>query len=98
MSVFHNIRMILSLSCDESSRLLSDDLDRTLSRAERMAVRLHLVFCHRCRKFGRNLHFFRNLLRRMTEQCLSGEEFIPRLSPDERVRILEAVTRAQSQE
>jgi hypothetical protein len=98
MSVLHDIKMILSLSCDESSRLISDDLERPLSRAERLALRLHLMVCRRCRKFRRNLELLRDLLRRRSEQRLSESDVLPTLAPDERARLLKALTGAQSDE
>jgi Putative zinc-finger len=98
MSFLHDIKMILSLSCDESSRLVSDDLERPLSRAERLALRLHLMVCNRCRKFRRNLRLLRTLLRRRAEQCLADTDLPPVLAPDERARILKTLTGAQSEE
>jgi hypothetical protein len=98
MSVLRNIRMILSLSCAASSRLLSDRLDRALSRTERTALLFHLLVCHPCRQFRRNLRLMRSLVHHMTEQNLSGEQSATTLAPDERARILETVTRAESEE
>ena len=96
MSSLNGLRMILSLSCRESSRLLSDGLDRTLSRTERIALRIHLVLCRRCHKFQGNLRFFRGLLHRMTERCVSGEDADAQLTPEERSRIAENVRRRHS--
>lgn len=98
MSVLHDIRVILSLSCRESSRLLSDELDRTLSRTERIALRLHLVLCYRCRRFRRSLRVLRGVVRRMTQQCLSGEGPSAALTPDERARIAQAVSGAAGED
>ena len=98
MSLLRDLKMILSLSCDESSRLISDDLERPLSRAERTALRLHLVLCRRCRGFRRNIKALRNLLRRRTERCVTGEDSGPALSSDERARLREKLARAQSEE
>jgi predicted anti-sigma-YlaC factor YlaD len=83
------------LTCRESARLLSDDLDRTLSRAERLALRIHLVLCRQCRRFGRNLALLRDLLDRVTEKCLSGEGSAPTLTSEERARIRKTVVCAK---
>lgn len=98
MSVLHDIKMVLSLSCDESSRLISDGLERPLSRAERLALRCHLMVCHRCRKFRRNLRLLRMLLRGRTEQYLADTSEFPTLAPEEKARLLKALTGAQSEE
>lgn len=98
MSILHDIKMVLSLSCDESSRLVSDGLERPLSRTERLALRLHLMVCHRCRKFRRNLKLLRTLLRGRTEQCLTDTGAPPTLAPDEKARILRTLTGGQSDE
>ncbi len=39
------------LTCKHTTRLLSEALDRPLGRRERLALRLHLVFCRGCRAF-----------------------------------------------
>lgn len=96
MSASEYLKKAGILTCRESSRLLSEDLDRPLSRAERMALRLHLALCRRCRRFARNVLALRDLLGRMTEQCLTGESLAPTLTLDERTRIRQSLVRAQS--
>ena len=86
------------LTCRESARLLSDELDRTLSRPERMALRLHLALCRRCRRFARNMAALRDLLTGMTERCLAGQGTDAALTLEERARILQKVTGAESPE
>jgi len=98
MSVLHDVKMILSLSCDESSRLVSDNLERKLSRAERMALRLHLMVCRKCRAFRRNLNLLRDALHTRTEQCLATQDQPPALSSDERARLRQTLARAQTEE
>jgi len=88
----------MSLTCRESARLLSDDLVRALSRSERVALQIHLVLCRRCRRFRNNLRVLRELMVRMTEQCLAGGGPAVALAADQRARILTTLTRAQSQE
>jgi len=98
MSILHDLKMVLTLSCDESSRLVSDRLERPLSRPERLAVRMHLMVCARCRRFRRNLNLLRDLLRRRSEECLTDTDMPSTLADDEKARILKAVTGAQSEE
>jgi len=43
------------LSCRQATRLLSDAQDRRLSTAERLQLRLHVLMCSACRRFGQQL-------------------------------------------
>lgn len=45
------------MNCQQTSRLLSQSLDRPLSFKERLALRLHLLLCGACRRFARQLRF-----------------------------------------
>lgn len=47
------------LSCRETSALVSQSLDKDLSRREHIAVALHLLMCSHCRKFKRQMLFMR---------------------------------------
>lgn len=46
-------------SCEESTRLMSEAMERPLSRAERLALRWHLLMCGACRRFERQLDWLR---------------------------------------
>lgn len=50
------------LSCRESSRLLSDRLDRPLRLGERLALRLHLALCRACSRADKQLQFLRKAM------------------------------------
>ncbi|TWT37975.1 hypothetical protein KOR34_29410 [Posidoniimonas corsicana] len=55
MSYLRAIKMLLTLRCQESARLLSDASYRELSAVERWSVRLHQVGCGPCRKLADQL-------------------------------------------
>lgn len=55
---------ILSPSCQEASRLQSRALDEPLGRAENLGLRVHLVLCRWCRRYGRQLVQLREAARR----------------------------------
>ena len=59
MSLFSDLKLILTLNCRESSRLVSDSLDRKLRWSERWAVRLHVLICWSCRRFKQQLLLLR---------------------------------------
>jgi hypothetical protein len=67
MSLFRSIKIILTLTCDEATRLLSDSSDRRLTFSERLAVRLHALICRQCRRFRRQLRFLADVFRRRRE-------------------------------
>lgn len=59
--------MIGLISCKESTRLVSQGLDRELAFGERVALRVHLVICLGCRRAGRQLQFLRQAVRELAE-------------------------------
>jgi hypothetical protein len=55
------------ISCKESTRLVSQGLDRELAFGERVALRVHLVICLGCRRAGRQMEFLRRAVRELVE-------------------------------
>ena len=49
MSLLSDMQKIFGLTCDQSSKLLSDGMERMLTRPERIGLRLHLWICRACR-------------------------------------------------
>ena len=54
----------LSPSCREAARLQSEALDRLLTWRQKLGLRLHLLLCKWCRRYGRQLLFLRDAARR----------------------------------
>jgi len=52
------------LSCREATKMMSDGLDRRLTRWQRMQLRLHVMMCSACRAYRHQLELVRALLRR----------------------------------
>lgn len=69
MSFFKAAKLLLTLHCEESTRLMSDGLERDLSAVERWAVRLHFISCKACRRFRKQLQFLQAAAQRHTERC-----------------------------
>lgn len=57
------------LSCQETSRLLSDRLDRPLGPRERFALRLHLAMCRGCSRVAEQLLFLSRAMSRFGGRC-----------------------------
>lgn len=95
MDTIRKIKMILTLTCDESSRLASDDLERPLGLAERIALRMHVLICKSCRRFRRQIHLLRKLMRDAGgDPAAMGPPDLA-LTPDERGRIHAAAHQAR---
>ncbi|PKO91906.1 MAG: hypothetical protein CVU15_09965 [Betaproteobacteria bacterium HGW-Betaproteobacteria-1] len=43
------------LTCKQASELISQSLDRSLTRSERWSLRFHLLICVACARFNRQL-------------------------------------------
>jgi len=53
------------LNCKENTELLSQAQDRAVTLRERLAMRLHLLICHGCRNFEKQLGFIRKAAREL---------------------------------
>jgi len=61
------------ISCRETTRLVSQGLDRDLAFGERVALRVHLAICVGCRRAKSQMTFLRRAVRRMAERDLSAQ-------------------------
>jgi len=86
-----NIVFVLTMRCDQASRLISHSQERQLNKPERWALSLHLLICRVCRKYRKQLTFMRSLLSKLKEPELYfeyGSSYIDRKrSEDLRQRI-----------
>jgi hypothetical protein len=98
MGIRCEVKMVLSLSCRDSARLLSEGFERPLSRTERAGLRIHLLLCRRCRRFRKILRVLRGLMGHMADSCPKDDQHHSAPAADRRARILAAVRRAQSEE
>jgi hypothetical protein len=55
------------LSCKETTRLVSQGLDRQLAFGERVALRVHFAICLGCRRTQRQMAFLREAVRELAE-------------------------------
>jgi len=79
----------LSPNCQQATRLQSETLDRPLPFWERTGLRLHLVLCKWCRRYGRQLRLIRVLAGQSQELGQSpGPEL---LSPQAKERMKETL-------
>ena len=78
--------MINHLTCRHTARLLSDRLERSLSCFEWLCLRVHLLGCEPCSRFGRAI--------RWLHRFLPAAPCDAELSPEVRERIRLALEQA----
>lgn len=89
MSVLGRLK-VLSPCCRDAARLLSESMDRRLPLAERVGLRIHLVLCGLCRRYGRQLVFLQRLVEVFTRiDETPATPAASELSPEARARIRE---------
>jgi hypothetical protein len=78
-----DLKLILTATCSEASRLASESLDRELTLSERWALRFHTAVCGNCRRFLRQLRTIRDAIAKMPNalrNTLHG--WVVQLSPE----------------
>ncbi|MBP7581231.1 MAG: zf-HC2 domain-containing protein [Vogesella sp.] len=58
----------MGMSCKQASRLISDGMDRPLSRGEQVRLSFHLLLCRNCRHFRQQMQQLRSGIRRARDE------------------------------
>ncbi|MBD0316381.1 MAG: zf-HC2 domain-containing protein [Nitrospiraceae bacterium] len=74
-------------TCQEMTRLLSDEMDRPLPWKTRAKMRLHFLICKWCERYKNQLRFLRQAVRRHPEQISSDDPATPSLSSEAKDRL-----------
>ena len=74
----------LAPNCRDAVRLQSEAMERSLSPARWLGLKIHLVLCKWCRRYGEQIRFLRAASRHHPEQPAPGDAT---LSPAARERI-----------
>ena len=75
----------LSPNCREASRLQSDALEQPLPFPKRFGLRLHLLLCKWCRRYGRQIRFLRQAVHEHPDELNKAAPHS--LSPEARERL-----------
>ena len=75
----------LSPSCKAATRLQSEALDRKLPLRQRFGLRVHLLLCKWCRRYGKQIAFLRNAAHEHPDEL--AEPVPQKLSNEARERI-----------
>lgn len=78
-----------SPNCREVSRLQSDTLEQSLPLARRVGLRIHLLLCRWCRRYGEQIRFLRHAVREHPEQVNAASPHT--LSPAARERLKQSL-------
>jgi hypothetical protein len=73
------------LNCKQASHLLSQSMEQRLSLRQRLGLRLHLMMCHACTQFSRQLGVLRAALAQLGRRIENDDSLA--LSSDARERI-----------
>ena len=73
-------------SCNSITEIVSESMERRLTIAERLRVRLHFMICVWCARYQSQLLALRESLRLRASQ-IEKDESLPSLSPEARERI-----------
>jgi len=57
------------IACDEAGFLISKSRDAKLTFREKMGLKIHLMTCHLCRKYEKQIIQLNKLIGRYKEQC-----------------------------
>lgn len=53
----------MMMNCKEATALLSQQMDRPLTRKERLLLKFHLMMCSGCNNFDNQMHDLRQITR-----------------------------------
>ena len=81
------------ISCEEASRLVSTDVDRSLAFVQRIRMRLHLLRCRRCRAYRA---FVRLLQARANKVVHADLSEFPELSESVKQEAVERINRGMA--
>jgi hypothetical protein len=82
------IRAIMP-NCREVTRLQSEALDKKLPFSKRVGLRLHLLVCSWCRRYGKQIRFLREAMHDHPEELCEASS--QSLSPEARERMKRAL-------
>ncbi len=94
MNWHDHLRRLLTLRCEGSSLLASQETDEPLGTSDRLAMWGHLLACRSCRRFRSQLRWIGEAYRRREAHRAEPGSAGEGLSPESRRRIAEALRRA----
>ena len=84
----------LSPSCKEAGRLQSEALDHKLPFRKRLGLRMHLMLCKWCCRYGKHLHFLRDAAQKHPDEMAKP---VPQSLSDQARERIKSRLRAESE-
>lgn len=87
MKIIRKILLILTLKCSQASLMLSRAEEEELDSVEKIALRFHLMICHSCRRFEKQLSFLRRIFARLSKNEFYESDNLPGMTEESKDRI-----------
>lgn len=85
MSRPHSVWGLFNSSCQEMTRIASESLDHDPGLLERIALRLHVLYCKACRRYLRQVTLLKNALRGLSAR-IEDDQLLPEIILPDDVR------------
>ena len=76
---------VLSPDCRQASRLQSEAIDNKLPTLQHIGLRIHLLLCKWCRRYGKQIRFLHDAAHEHPDEMTESDRL--KLSEDARARI-----------
>jgi hypothetical protein len=86
---------IFLLRCEEATALASQSYERSLDRPERLALGIHTILCHPCRRFRHQVELLHQALGQIDQDPAAMPTST--MPADARDRLRDAIRRAQNE-
>ena len=83
----------LSPSCKAAARLLSESLDHKLTWRQQLGLRIHLLLCKWCSRYGKQIAFVHRAVHSQPDSVIMAVS--PKLSPEAREQIKKQLLAAE---
>ncbi len=87
MKLFRNIWFILTMTCHKSAEIISRAEETPLTRIERIALKGHLLICHYCRYYQKQLRLLQIIFKKFSSLDLYDDKLPNRLSDKKKQEI-----------
>lgn len=80
------------LNCKQTSKLVSQSLDRPLTFSDRLKIRFHLLMCAACKRFNAQIQLLATAVKMLTHETENDDSIA--LPLDAKARIGKEIARA----
>jgi len=77
------------ITCKQATQLISDKLDQNLNLWQRLNLKIHLLLCHYCRKYARQIGFLHSASTQLDQHIESNDQHA--LSPESKQKLKTAI-------